>query len=150
MSHPPAKAPKSQRWQPGGRLGHAQVWRRGPVLVLSELVTAFSPLNGEVIDQWLVSVSRKGKRPGGKDVKKVLRDFDMPNAEEDNHHPGRARHFFLPVDPSHRVDCQCKSTETIHTEADGYTWANDNEGACRGCEYEFKFGVPCPIHGGGV
>lgn len=30
-----------------------------------------------------------------------------------NHEPGNAKHFWCPVDPSRRVDCECKSGASI-------------------------------------
>jgi hypothetical protein len=72
----------------------------------------------------------------------------MEGSEEDNHHPGIARHFWMVVDPARRVDCECKVGETVVKEPDGYKWSND-PGACRGCDYARTFpGHPCPLHPG--
>ncbi len=71
----------------------------------------------------------------------------MVGAEEDNHHPGNARHFWRPLDPSHRVDCECKEDEVLVTDADGYRWTNPQDGEpCRGCDFESLTGKPCPLH----
>ena len=71
----------------------------------------------------------------------------MVGTEEDNHHPGNARHFWLPLDPTKRVDCECKSDEAVITEPDGYQWTNPhNESECRGCASASLYGRPCPLH----
>lgn len=98
---------------------------------------------------WHLSVSRLGKRPRERDVEHALRDFELVGAEEDNHHPGGARHFFLPVDPAYQGQCECKTTEDVIVEPDGYAWTNPKPAAieaCRGCEFERLRGKPCPIH----
>jgi len=126
----------------------AIAWRCGPIFVLSELVDAEYPDgNGHGL-QWLVSVSADGKRPKPKQVRKALRAFGMVGAELDTHHPGVAMHYWLPVDPSHRVDCQCKADEETILEPDGYTWTTPTSGECRGCELEQLTGAPCPRHTG--
>jgi hypothetical protein len=74
--------------------------------------------------------------------------FDLPAWDEDNHHPGIARHLWCPVDPLFRSACECKVTET--TVADGdYSWTTDSDGPCRGCDYQRLTGQPCPIHAPG-
>lgn len=129
----------------------ASAWRRGSVSVMSELVIAELPGGtGENGPQWCASVSRSGgKRPRPRDVEHFLRDFGLDGAEEDNHMPGGARHFWLPVDPARRGVCECKTTEDVITDRDGYQWTNPTETAldgCRGCEFEALLGRPCPIH----
>lgn len=104
--------------------------------------------------QWHISITLKGKRPKPNHVRAVLRDFGMVGAEEDNHHPGNARHFWIPCDPTRRVDCECKATEVIVVDPDGYTWTNptpESGEGCRGCEWArapLARGKACPIHGG--
>lgn len=118
----------------------------GGLRVLSTLDDMEAPDGSrEVIPQWHVSVSRRGKRPDDADVARALRAFQMENAEEDNHHPGVARHFFMPVDPSRRVTCECKTEETVVTEPDGYRWSNDLK-ACRGCDFAALTGRRCALH----
>lgn len=129
----------------------ASRWKRGSVLAISTLDLAELPGGGgEAGPTWHLSVSRAGKRPRPRDVDKALRDFDMREAEEDNHHPGVARHFFLPVDPAFRGVCECKTTEDVIVEPDGYTWTNpkpnDFKEGCRGCDFERLRGKPCPLH----
>lgn len=69
----------------------------------------------------------------------------MPAHDEDNHHPGVARHLFCPVEEQYRNACECKLTETLVVEPDGYEWSND-EADCRGCFLQRLNGLPCPIH----
>lgn len=122
-------------------------WTDGRLSVLSSLVNAELPDgSGDVGQQWHVSVSRFGKRPKPHELARAQRAFGIVGWEEDNHHPGHARHFFRPVDPARRVDCECKTTETIHVEPDGYTWSNPTDEPCRGCEHWARFGKACPIH----
>lgn len=66
--------------------------------------------------------------------------------DEDNHHPGIVRHFWLPLDASKRVQCQCKDTELVITEPDGHTWTTPRDGPCRGCELRGLTGRACPLH----
>lgn len=128
----------------------ASRWQRGSVIVISTLVDAELPGDeGGIGPTWHVSISRLGKRPKPRDLEHALRAFDLALAEEDNHHPGGARHFFLPVDPARRGLCECKATEQVIVEPDGYAWTNPHDvaqGACRGCELERMRGKPCPIH----
>ena len=126
---------------------HSSAWSLGPVYVLSELVEADLPDGSGVGPQWLVSISRHGKRPKAHDVRKALRAFGMVGAEEDNHHPGVARHYWRPVDPDKRLDCECKTDERIVTDEDGYQWTTPVDGPCRGCEFQELSGTPCPLHG---
>lgn len=125
-------------------------WRRGKIVVISSLTMAEAPDGrGDVIPQYHLSVSRRGRRPLPKDIKAVLRSFGMRHQapEEDNHHPGVARHFWLPLDPARRVDCECKSEEVTVVDPDGYTWTNPTDPSdCRGCELARLTAKPCPIH----
>lgn len=114
---------------------------------------------GVIGPTWLVSVSRLDVatmtrcRPTDDDMHRVVDAFDMPAFEEDNHLPGISRGLFCPHDPDARVECECKITETVHVEADGYTWTNPTDGPCRGCvlaRMRLELGaspMPCPIHG---
>lgn len=105
---------------------------------------------------WLVVVSRSPV-PGGPrctvtddDLRRVIEGFAMPAHDEDNHHPGIARHLFCPVDEQYRNACECKFTETEVVEPNGYRWTTDDQDECRGCEYERRFGPLCTIHGGAI
>lgn len=132
----------------------SSVWRSGPITVVSSLQMADLPDRSGVGPQWHVSISNSGKRPKPHHVRRALRAFGMVGAEEDNHHPGNARHFWLPCDPAHRVDCECKVDEVTIVEPDGYRWTNPVGAAaleCRGCEHERVMATlgraaPCPIH----
>lgn len=126
------------------------IWQSGPVRVVSSLDVAEMPDgSGESGPQWHVSVTTKGKRPKPHHLARALKSFGMADAEEDNHHPGAARHFFLVCDPKRRVACECKATEVTVVEADGYRWTNptpESGEACRGCEWAETHDTPCPIH----
>lgn len=126
---------------------------RGRVMVISTLDLAELPDGSGMGPQWHVSVSfgaNGTRRLTDDELKPVLRDFGMTEAEEDNHEPGRARHFWLPVDPEHRVDCECKTTEQVHTEADGHRWSNPRNATpenCNACRVAaMGIGLACPLH----
>lgn len=122
-------------------------WQRGPACAISALELAEYPDGNGFGPQWHVSVSRMGKRPKPHDVRGVLRAFGIVAiCEEDNHHPGSARHFWVPVDPVRRVTCQCKEDEDLIVEPDGYVWTNPKDGSCRGCEFARLIGKACPFH----
>lgn len=135
---------------PLAEIGTVSAWQRKRTCVISALENAELPDGSGTGPQWHISVSRVAgagnKRPSFVDVRRALHAFDMKGAEEDNHHPGNARHFWVPVDPSKRVGCECKVTETVVTEKDGYQWTNPTDGTCRGCELERLLGKPCSIH----
>lgn len=138
-------APDALRRQPG--VTHTSVWESGKVFVISELAMMDAPRGDGQTLQWQVSVSHDGKRrPSDAQVEKVRRAFGMQEAEEDNHHPGVARHLFLCVDPARRVSCECKEGEAIVVEPDGYTWSND-PASCRECEHARLIGKACRAHG---
>src|SRR4029077_12117474 len=139
--------PHWDRLPPDRRLRYEhEVWGYGPLRVISEVMDMEAPDgSGDVIPQWHISISRKGERCDDHDVGRVLRAFEMEGAEEDNHHPGVARHFFLTVDPARRVACECKADEAVVVDPDGYRWSNDPKD-CRGCEFQRISGRACPIH----
>lgn len=123
-------------------------WKSGSIRVLSELIIAELPDgSGLAGPQWLVSVSANQARPTDVVMKRVRRDFGIRDAEEDNHTPGFSRALFLCVDPAQRRLCECKITETVITEPDGYQWSNPTTGTCRGCIWSAVTGNPCTIHG---
>ncbi len=131
-------------------------WRRRSISVISSLEIADYPRGGGSGPQWHVSVCGvdnlaqgrpSTRRPTEQEVRVARYAFGMATAEEDNHHPGKARHFWLPVDPARRVTCECKDDEVTVVEPDGYTWTNPHDPAeCRGCELAAELGTPCPIH----
>jgi hypothetical protein len=87
---------------------------------------------GLVVPHFHVSVSAPGqdRRPTDDETELVRRDFDMEDAEEDNHHPGRIRNLFRPIHlPKGTVGiCDCKENEEIVTEADGFQWSRAVDG----------------------
>lgn len=103
---------------------------------------------------WLVTVSRNGGRATDDDLRRVIECFEMPAHDEDNHQPGIARALFCPVEERYRNACECKLTELLVTEPDGYQWTTDPAEECRGCTYEKMVAAlgktaPCPLHTAG-
>jgi hypothetical protein len=151
---PRERSPSSRRgdWTFIGRnpeMPRSTIWHAGPIRVVSSLDVSEMPDGDGIAPQWHISVTTRGKRPKPHHVASALKAFGMVGAEEDNHHPGAARHFFLVCDPSRRVACQCKATEETIVDADGYAWTNPTPASgeeCRGCEWEREHGKPCPIH----
>jgi hypothetical protein len=66
-----------------------------------------------------------GRRARDEEMTLVRHDFDMHDAEEDNHQPGRIRNLFLPLHLPRGTTgiCDCKSDETEVVEADGFRWS---------------------------
>ena len=126
-------------------------WSDGQATVISALEMTEAPDGShDIIATWHISVSERGKRPRPRVLKRALAAFGMLDAEQDNHHPGGACHFLQPVDPARRRDCECKVTEVVVTEPDGYQWTNPSDGPCRGCELaKLLPGKPCPLHPAG-
>jgi hypothetical protein len=86
--------------------------------------------SGDILPTWLVSVSRQGvSMPTDQDMKRVRRDFDIRQGDEDNHESGNARKLFLVVDPARRVECECKTDEALVTRPDGYRYSVKREAA---------------------
>lgn len=145
---PPVAALQRRTILDHGRWHHRQTG----LLVISALERAELPDGSGFAPQWHVSVSHPGAaghRASDEECELVVRAFGLPAAEEDNHHPGRARHFWCPINESKRVDCQCKDDEDVLIESDGYTWTNPvnaTRAQCRGCEWERMSGEPCRIH----
>lgn len=133
----------------------------GRLRVLSALALAKAPSGDDTILQWHLSVSRpprsadgRGRRPDDAELRRVRLAFDLVDAEEDNHHPGIARHLWLPVDPARRVGCECKADEVVVVEPDGYAWTNPvdaDPSVCRACEIARLLPSSlvdrCPVHG---
>ena len=127
------KRPTGAGWSwfepPIYRGANASGWLRGNFRILSQIDNIELPKGG-IGPQWIVSISRRGRRrPTVKECRRLLRHFGMGSAEEDNHEKGIARKFWLPVDPAERVDCECKVDEEQVVEADGYTWSRPREKA---------------------
>jgi hypothetical protein len=124
-------------------------WQRGSLCVISALDLAEYPDGDGAGPQWHVSTTgdHGHRRVTDAELLHVRRAFGMLDAEEDNHHPGAARHLFLVCDPARRVSCECKVTEVTIVERDGYQWTNPTDAACRGCELQLL--MPhrrCPLH----
>lgn len=141
----------------GGQSADAWIHLATSTQVLSSLQMAEQPRSGTTGPQWHVSIvdrsEREPRRPSSRQVALARCAFGMLEAEEDNHHPGAARQFWMPLDPSERVDCECKTEEVVVREADGFEWTNPKDGACRGCDLERAMqrlgsSRPCPIHRG--
>lgn len=139
------RRPRDNLWQLVSRSPLQSTWRSGAIVVISALEMAELPDRSGVGPQWHISISYRGRRAKPHHARKALRAFGMTSAEEDNHHPGIARHFWLVVDPAHRVECECKTDETTVVEQDGYRWQNAIS-HCRGCEFERALGRPCSLH----
>lgn len=103
-------------------------------------------------DTWCLSVSRAGQRATDDELRTVIDGFGMPAHEEDNHYPGITRTLFCPIEEEWRGICDCKLTEMVVIDVDGYEWTNPLEGPCRGCEMVAMRRLarlpprPCPIH----
>lgn len=75
--------------------------------------------------EYHLSISRYGERCSSADARKVLTDFGMDGAEEDNHVPGgKVRNFWRPVaDRFVGMECACKDNEPAIVEDKGdYVW----------------------------
>ena len=113
---------RANRWAPPPDMKTQSVsaWMRRGVFMISALELAEAPDGtGDVIPQWHVSMSKRNdahdvasKRPTDEECNQALACLGMTGAEEDNHHPGVARHFWMPLDPKRRVDCECKADES--------------------------------------
>jgi hypothetical protein len=123
------------------------------VQVISSCVDAELPgTDGQTGPSWHLSVTvnhwRTGlRRPVTNEMWEAIDSFGLPAWEEDNHHPGAARHLWCPINPAYRGVCECKLTEVTVTEPDGYQWTTPTDGPCRGCEHARMFpGRRCTIH----
>lgn len=124
-----------------------RAYQRYPMRVISELGMMDLPGTKLIGPTWHVSLGiAGGARASDAQLLHVRRAFGMLDAEEDNHHPGRARHLMMPVDPQHRVACECKTDEDQVVDPDGYRWSNAVGDTCRGCLMQVQLGRPCPLH----
>lgn len=133
------KRPRSPKWSRNYELERAVIktngmafgtsaYSVGRIRVASQLIIAELPTGDGVGPQWIVSISRGGRRrPTNGECRRLLRHLGIGDAEEDNHENGIARKFWYPLDPSQRVDCQCKADEEQVVEPDGYTWSRKRE-----------------------
>lgn len=125
------------------------------LVVLSAVEVSHLPGSGEPAKlgpQWHVSVSRRTGgtnarcRATNADLVRVASAFDLPTFDEDNHHPGIARHLWCPIADEYRHACECKLTERTVVDPSGYTWTTETDGPCRGCAYARMSALPCPVH----
>lgn len=106
--------------------GETHIFVNGHMRVLTSAEMA--DYRGKVYPHNHVTVSvhpSLGRRPTDAEMLAVRHAFDMHDAEEDNHQPGRIRNLFLPLHlPRGTVGvCDCKSDETIVVEPDGFQWS---------------------------
>jgi hypothetical protein len=72
-------------------------------------VDAVAMLRGSLVPQWHVSYSFGGRRASAWVDRKVRTDFEMGEAEEDNHVLGGVvRNLWLAIPPEARAPCECK------------------------------------------
>lgn len=112
--------------------GETHAYQLGGIRVLSSREMA--EYQGVVCPHNHVSVSVDScfsHRPTDADMAKVRAAFDMEDAEEDNHQPGRIRNLFLPLHLPRGTTgvCDCKSDETVVTELDGFQWSKPKANA---------------------
>lgn len=105
-------------------------WGRGLVVISSAMDAEYQ---GVVVPHNHVSVALHDhrRRPNDKEMGWVRADFDMEDAEEDNHLPGVARHLFLPLHLPRGTEgiCDCKADETLVVEPDGFRWSKTKAAA---------------------
>lgn len=98
-------------------------WHSGDVIVCSSYCLSTYQKTSILVPQFHVSVTEHGARPSDEAVRAALADFGMEGADEDNHLPGRARHFWM-CDDGRKAEppCDCKATEETIVEPDGFRW----------------------------
>ena len=126
---PPKQPSLLTGWKNLGRIAipneEAYVWRFRKLNVISAV--GDMEFRGVIVPQFHVSVSVLGdeqRRATDEEMARVRRDFDMEDAEEDNHHPGRIRNLFrlVHLPPGTPPICECKESEETVVEPDGFTW----------------------------
>jgi hypothetical protein len=125
-----AKAPSGNAWTlldaiDVGDGVAANRWINGGLIAVSGYETAEFGKAKMLVPQFHVSVSEFGRRPTDDAVRSVLADFGMEGAEEDNHVPGVARHFWLVEGVAKSPECDCKETQERITEPDGFVWQKE-------------------------
>lgn len=102
------------------------VHRERRLLVLSALEVVKDPRDIERGPEYHLSVSRlSGRRCSSEEARYALAQFDLSEAEEDNHVPhGFVRNFWRPVnDNLVGLECPCKESEpTIREEKGDFVW----------------------------
>lgn len=116
---------------PSGELALRFHAARLGLLVVSSVDLA--EFRGVVRPQYHVSISSPSsvcgleltpRRPVDHECQAVLAEMGMRGAEEDNHEPGLARHFWRLCEaaPDEAMGCECKETEETVVEPDGHRW----------------------------
>ncbi|WP_020160546.1 hypothetical protein [Methylobacter marinus] len=75
--------------------------------------------------EYHISISKRGQRCTMQEAKWVLKQFNLEDAEEDNHVPdGKVRNFWRPVaDRLSGYQCPCKDSEpAIREDGGDYVW----------------------------
>jgi len=100
-------------WNVIGILPEFTMWQKGEYRALSSLANiddGHQPPHYE----WIVSFSKQSREVlTDAEIAKCLADFDALDFEEDNHEPGIARKFFLPVEHQYRKPCPCKDERIV-------------------------------------
>ena len=95
------------------------------VTVISAVEVADGLTADKKVPQYHLSISSYDGRAPLHLAMWVLGQFDLIDAEEDNHVPGgMARHFWRPVaDKLSGIECECKDSEPVIVEDKGdYVW----------------------------
>jgi len=108
-----------------GYTGHAFVHQDSGIFVISAVEVANDEDGIDKGPEYHISVSKNGGRCTTSDAIWVQSEFDMLDAEEDNHVPnGFVRNFWRPVaDPLVGIECACKDNEPVMREDKGdFIW----------------------------
>lgn len=98
-------------------------WTNGTIVACAARHAAVESHTSKLlVPSFCVSISDNGHRPSNDVIRSVLADFGLEGAEEDNHLPGVARHFWLDEGRDVQPECECKKTEETIVEPDGYCW----------------------------
>jgi len=125
-NRPEPKRPRSGAWVRTGthtyKGGTAEIYDHPSGMRVLSSVDWVSGADGKGLE-FHISISAMGGRANRDQVRQALADFGMRKGIEDNHVPnGKARNFWLPVDPALKAGCHCFETEEPHDEGDGYIW----------------------------
>lgn len=132
QADPRAPIPKGNAWAfrgcftVDGELLHH--WANGTIVALASWYAGVASHHTKiVVPTRHLSISDGGRRASDDVIRGVLADFDFEGAEEDNHSPGLARHFWLDDGRALQPECECKSTEETIVEPDGYRWQRERK-----------------------
>lgn len=127
----PKRPPVDSAWRPAGLAMHtgyaAEAWLHTDewIYVISAVEVAKDADGIERGPEYHISMSQNCGRISSEGAKEVLRQFDLADAEEDNHVPGGfVRNFWRPVaDKFVGLECACKETEPAIIEDKGdFVW----------------------------